>query len=71
MSFDCYRVARANGERSSGRTKSSAPWLRVVDEEHFIALAAILQMNGYSAKCYTCPLEALTAARLKAPDAHI
>jgi FixJ family two-component response regulator len=38
----------------------------VVDDGHIIALAAILQMNGYSAKFYTCPLEALTAARLKA-----
>ena len=35
----------------------------VVDDEHIIALAAILQMNGYSAKFYTSPLEALTAAR--------
>jgi CheY-like chemotaxis protein len=25
-------------------------------------------MNGFSAKFFTCPLEALTAARLKAPD---
>jgi hypothetical protein len=38
----------------------------VVGDGHIIALAAILQMNGYSAKFYTCPLEALTAARLKA-----
>ena len=34
-----------------------------VDDEHIIALSAILQMNGYSAKFYTGPLEALTAAR--------
>jgi hypothetical protein len=33
-----------------------------VDDEHIIALAAILQINGYSAKFYTSPLEALTAA---------
>jgi CheY-like chemotaxis protein len=26
------------------------------------------QMNGFSAKFFTCPLDALTAARLKAPD---
>ena len=34
-----------------------------VDDEHIIALAAILQINGYSAKFYISPLEALTAAR--------
>ena len=47
-----------------------APNVFVVDDEHVIAstLAAILQMNGFSAKFFTCPLEALTAARLKAPD---
>ena len=38
-----------------------------VDDEHIIALAAILQMNGYSAKFYTSPLEALTAARSGVP----
>jgi CheY-like chemotaxis protein len=37
---------------------------------HVVAstLAAILQMNGFSAKFFTCPLEALTAARSKAPE---
>ncbi len=42
----------------------------VVDDEPLIAstLAAILQMNGFSAKFFSCPLEALAAARLKAPD---
>jgi CheY-like chemotaxis protein len=42
----------------------------VVDDEPVIAstLATILQMNGFSAKFFTSPLEALTAARLKAPD---
>jgi hypothetical protein len=35
---------------------------------HIIPLAAILQMNGYSAKFYTSPLEALTAARSGAAD---
>jgi DNA-binding response OmpR family regulator len=39
-----------------------------VDDERIIALAAILQMNGYSAKFYTSPLEALTAARSGAPE---
>jgi CheY-like chemotaxis protein len=42
----------------------------VVDDEHIIALAAVLRMNGYSARFYTSPLEALTAARLELP-AHL
>jgi CheY-like chemotaxis protein len=47
-----------------------APSVFVVDDEPIIAstLAAILQGNGFSAKFFTCPLEALTAARSKAPD---
>jgi PleD family two-component response regulator len=42
----------------------------VVDDEPFIAasLAAILQMNGFSARFLTCPLEALAAARSESPD---
>jgi CheY-like chemotaxis protein len=46
------------------------PRIFVVDDEPVIAstLAAILQMNGFSAKFFTCPLDALAAARLKAPD---
>jgi CheY-like chemotaxis protein len=42
----------------------------VVDDEPVIAstLAAILQMNGFSSRFFTCPLEALNAARVKAPD---
>jgi CheY-like chemotaxis protein len=46
------------------------PRVFVVDDEHVVAstLAAILQMHGFSAKFFTCPLEALTAARSKAPD---
>jgi DNA-binding NtrC family response regulator len=42
----------------------------VVDDEPVIAstLTAILQMNGFSARFFTSPLEALTAARTKAPD---
>ena len=45
----------------------------VVDDEPVIAstLAAILQMNGFSARFFTSPLEALAAARLKAPDVLI
>jgi len=42
----------------------------IVDDEPVIAssLAAILQMNGFSAKFFTCPLEALAAARSESPD---
>jgi CheY-like chemotaxis protein len=46
------------------------PAVFVVDDEDVIAssLAAILKMNGYSATSFTSPLEALAAARSKAPD---
>jgi DNA-binding response OmpR family regulator len=51
---------------------SSGPFSRifVVDDEHVIAatLAAILQMNGFSARFFTDPVEALAAARSDAPD---
>jgi CheY-like chemotaxis protein len=42
----------------------------VVDDEPVIAssLAAILQMNGFSARSFTCPLDALAAARSESPD---
>ena len=40
----------------------------VVDDEHIMALGAVLRMIGYSAKFYTSPLEALTAARSALPD---
>ena len=51
-------------------SSSPVPRIFVVDDEPLIAstLAAILQMNGFSAKFFTCPQEALKAARLKAPD---
>jgi CheY-like chemotaxis protein len=51
-------------------SSSPVPRIFVVDDEPVVAstLAAILQMNGFSAKFFTCPLEALTAARSKAPD---
>jgi len=47
-----------------------SPRVFVVDDEHVIAstLAAILQMHRFSAKFFTSPLDALTAARSKAPD---
>jgi CheY-like chemotaxis protein len=42
----------------------------IVDDEPVIAssLAAILRMNGFSTKFFTCPLEALAAARSESPD---
>jgi PleD family two-component response regulator len=44
-------------------------WIRV-DDEPVIAssLAAILRMNGFSAKFFTCPLDALAAAGSESPD---
>jgi RNA polymerase sigma factor for flagellar operon FliA len=48
----------------------SIPRIFVVDDEHVIAssLAAILNMNGYSARSFTRPLEALIAAPSDTPD---
>jgi DNA-binding response OmpR family regulator len=48
----------------------SGSHILVVDDEPVIAssLAALLQMNGFSARCFTCPLEALAAARSESPD---
>jgi DNA-binding NtrC family response regulator len=42
----------------------------VVDDERVIAttLVAILKLNGFSAKSFTCAQEALNEARLQAPD---
>jgi CheY-like chemotaxis protein len=46
------------------------PRIFVVDDEPLIAatLTTILHMNGFSARFFTDPLEALAAARLDAPD---
>jgi len=48
----------------------TAPGVFVVDDEPLIAstLVAILHLHGYSARFFTSPLEALTAARTKSPD---
>jgi RNA polymerase sigma factor FliA len=48
----------------------SVPRVFVVDDEHVIAstLAAILNMSGYSARCFTRPIEALIAAPSDTPD---
>jgi hypothetical protein len=49
----------------------SVPRVFVIDDEPVVAstLTALLQMCGFSAAFYNCPLAALTAARLKARDA--
>jgi FixJ family two-component response regulator len=46
------------------------PRIFVVDDERVIAstLAAIFNMNGYSARCFTQPMEALAAAQSDVPD---
>jgi DNA-binding response OmpR family regulator len=49
---------------------SPCPRIFVVDDEPVIAssLAAISRINGFSARCFTRPLEALAAARSESPD---
>jgi FixJ family two-component response regulator len=51
-------------------SSNSVPRVFVVADERSIAsaLAAILKLHGYSAISFTSPLEALAAARSKAPD---
>ena len=46
------------------------PRMFVVDDEPVIAstLAVIFNMNGYSARCFTEPMEVLAAARSDVPD---
>jgi DNA-binding NtrC family response regulator len=46
------------------------PRIFVVDDKNVIAstLAVIFNMNGYSARCFTRPIEALTAAQSDIPD---
>jgi len=57
-------------ERGISVPCSSALLVFVVDDEPVIAstLAVILQMHGFSAKSFTSPLHALSAARAKSPD---
>jgi DNA-binding NtrC family response regulator len=64
----CY--SRKNIRKRIYVYSDPATQIFVVDDEPVIAstLAAILQMNGFSAKFFTSPLEALAAARSKAPD---
>jgi CheY-like chemotaxis protein len=48
----------------------TVPRIFVVDDEPIIAstLAVIFNMNGYSARCFTDPTEALAAAQSDTPD---
>ena len=57
-------------ERGTMGPSSLAPRVFVVDDEHIntSTLTAILKIHGFSATFFTSPLEALTAARLKARD---
>jgi len=51
-------------------SSSPVPRIFVVDDEYLIActLAVILNRNGFSARCFTRPLEALAAAESDKPD---
>jgi DNA-binding response OmpR family regulator len=51
-------------------SSNSAPRIFVVDDEYVIAstLAVILNKSGFSARCFTRPLEALAAAQSDIPD---
>jgi CheY-like chemotaxis protein len=62
-----------HGKASRKRTNvpsQSVPRIFVVDDEPVIAstLAVIFNRNGYSARCFTDPIEALAAAQSDAPD---
>ena len=65
-----FRNSRKNIRKRTYVLSDPATQIFVVDDEPVIAstLAAILQMNGFSARFFTSPLEALAAARSKAPD---
>jgi DNA-binding response OmpR family regulator len=61
---------RRNTRKRLHVSPRSGSCIFVVDDEPVIAssLAAILQMNGFSARFFTCPLKALAAARSESPD---
>jgi CheY-like chemotaxis protein len=65
-------VTRASAIHGNVRRKRIyvAQSIFVVDDEPVIActLAEILKLHGYSARAFTSSLEALAAARLRAPD---
>jgi CheY-like chemotaxis protein len=61
---------QSSQESVSSSQFGKRPCVFVVDDEHLIALtiAAILRSEGFDAKCFCAPLEALQAARLDTPD---
>ncbi len=64
-------VYNINVLRKSTHVSSGMPLrIFVVDDEPVIAstLTAILNMSGFSAKCFTTPLDALAALRSDKPD---
>jgi CheY-like chemotaxis protein len=65
-----FAIHKKNSRKRNYVSPDTSTRIFVVDDEPVIAstLAAILQMNGFSARFFTSPLEALTAARTKAPD---
>ena len=67
------RVTVAGTRKRSHVFDDLAPRLFVVDDDPAIAatLVTILQMNGYSARFFTRPTEALAAARQDSPDVLI
>jgi hypothetical protein len=74
--FSRSPAGHANTKRYSKGDKVSPQQdsrIFVVDEEHISAstLAAVLQKSGFSARFFTCPREALAAARSSSRPAHI
>jgi CheY-like chemotaxis protein len=65
--FAVHRKVRRNRAYVSSKP---VPRIFVVDDEHIISstLAVIFNMNGFSARCFTEPLEALAAAQSDIPD---
>jgi len=73
ITVDKHRRSRRIQRNTRKRTHvspHSGSCISVVDDEIVIAssLAAILQMKGFSAKFFTCPLAALAAARSESPE---
>ena len=61
---------RRNTRKRPHVSSRSGSHVLVVDSEPVIAsrLTAILRINGFSARFFTCPLEALAAARSELHD---
>lgn len=73
LGFSTRQALAIHGKGTRKRpylSSNPVPRVFIVDDEHVIAstLAAILRMHGYSATFFTSPVEALAAARSRAPD---